>query len=582
MHAILESILVGNSEHGMALYALLDRPTGTDERWMGYCLFLQGQLLPARDLLFHAKAKQAAAAAIELATVLRHLGAPAEAHLELLSLNDHTLEPMDQVLVARERGALALYEGRLDLAQKELECAWRLTQNMVEAGQPLIGFVAQLLGHVYSLVGKPAWASHYVTLSLTATTGAKRLHPLMTCAQMEIYAGEYLTAADHLDEAASLLNQLPGAHPYHSYLRGLLHRSQGRFGAAVLAFGQAAQVASESGESSTEFIAELDLAASLTAQRELSRAEAHLLRAQSLAASTWELGMLDLRYGFWHSSCGDAAALTWLLRARDTFTLLHLPRELAWVELHLAENQAENAAMALAAIKRAIHHGQGLTCLTALLPELPLLPEVSRLLGQWHSDPDIAAFLDTRSKVISDMPLNIQLITLGGEALLADGHPLRLGMRRTCELLAFLLIHGAATRDQILVNLWPDDDPRRSANYFHQAVHQLITATPHLKIQYDRLSHQYTISCEGPALHWDMERFRSALESNNLGRVLNALETYAGPFLPNAGSTWASVEREVLENQVIAVGLNMLANWKDIDDPVQYRALTIYLSRFSH
>lgn len=580
MHSILQAILAGDPQRGRELHAALAHHDGADDRWCAYCLFLQGQLLPAKDLLLRAKAKGAVAAAVELATVLRHLGAPRDAWRELHGLPRAALTPFDRALAAREAGALYLYGGRPALALREFEHAWRTALLLGAAGQPLLAPVAQLLGYTYALLGREAGALHYLAWALAETEGSKRLQPLLTRTQVLIYAGRYEDAGADLCEAGLHLAALPGGAPYHAYLTGLLQRAQGHWEEAQQAFARAAGLARASGETSTEFLAELGVAATLTVQGEWDAARSHLLRAGHLRVNTWEQALLALREGQWRAAQRDQGALATLTLARDTFARLGLPRETAWAELHLAESLADTDD-ALPAVRRALACQHMLGSGAALLPELRLLPRLLPLLITHQDDLHIATLLRAWAEGTGAAPLQVQVVTLGKPRLLLDGREVRLGMRRTLELLAFLLTRGSATREQILVALWPDDDPRRSSNYFHQAKHELALASPGVHITYDREQGTYSLARTAAALHWDVEFIRRALCSGGDREVERAVLAYTGPFLPEAETEWVREERDALEWAVVNAGLHLMDRWNAAGEYARCAALARRLLRIS-
>jgi len=134
-------------------------------------------------------------------------------------------------------------------------------------------------------------------------------------------------------------------------------------------------------------------------------------------------------------------------------------------------------------------------------------------------------------------------------------------MKRTPELLAYLLHAGTATREQVLLALWPDDDPRRATNYFHQAKHELTRAAPSLHVQHDRRTGQYRVVSSGPALEWDVQALLQGLHDAREDRVLRAIQTYGGPFLPDADTEWAREERDRIAWAVLTAGRALLTRW---------------------
>lgn len=574
-HPVFQAVLDGKYEHGLDLFRRIARPDGTDLRWAGYCLFALGRLLDAKDTLLRARGAGCSAATLELATVLRYLGDADGARRELEALPLTAVSGADRVYALRERAALHLFDGHARDALPLLEEAWRDVVTLGEDGRTLEAHTAQLLGYTYGLMGRAAYAVHYLDVALSELAGVKRLHTLHSRAQALLYDGRYAAARADLSEAASLLGHAPGANAYHAYLQGLLERASGRFEDARRAFSDAAGVARETGETSTEFLGELGLASVLHALGERAAARPHLLRAGPLARNAWQRALLDVREGAWQRDVDPGRAATLLTRARDAFDALGLDREVGWAELHLAETHAVSGHgdEADEALRRALERRHVLGSGAPFLPELRLLPRVAERLAALADEPDVAVLLADRRAAFSDVPLHVRLVTLGGARLLVDEQDVRLGMRRTLELLAFLVARGPASRDAILGSLWPDDDPKRAANYFHQAVHALKETVPTLRVSFDKASRTYHLVCEGPLFSWDAGDVKRALSGDDDDGRARAVEAYGGPFLPDVEADWAREERDELAFSVIGTGLQLMARWSAQGDFEKCRAL---------
>jgi len=572
VHPIFQAILEGRYGDGLTLHASLTAPTGTDDRWAGYCLYALGQLLPAKDLLLRAQAAGCHAAGLELALVLRYLGDPETARQVVEAIPLETLEPLDRAYALRERASASLFEGDLAPARQTLEMAWRLLMTLGPESQTLRLSVAQLLGYTYAVLGREAPALHYLQVSLSAQ-GAKRLHALHTRAQVFIYSGQYHQAQQDLTEAAAFLDAEPIGRAYHAYLTGLLARVRGQWTQALVVLEQAASLARQSGETSTEGLAELNQAAILTVRGDLGAAHGHLQRAGTLTVNPWMQALTHLRRGAWQVANGDPQASARLQQAREAFAHLGLLRETAWADLHLAAaSLGQDTSQVRRALERAVEGRHALGNGAALLPELRLLPALTAALLTYRDDPVLRVLLADRQKVEAE-PLIVELITLGGARLLADGQELRVGMRRTSELLAFLLCRGPATREGVLAALWPDDDPRRAANYFHQARHELTQHVPYLRVQHEPRTGSYQVVCEGPTLIWDVEVIQRGLNAGQEDGVLRAIQAYGGPFLPGAESEWVREERDLLEWNLIKSGLELMSRWSAAGEYVKCASL---------
>ena len=306
-HPIFQAIIQADYAGGWQTYLALDEPGAADHRWGGYCLFALGQLLPAKDLLMQAKAEGCASAGIELAAILRYLGDLSAAHYELDIMMKSDLPALDQAAAFRERGALYLYEGRAAQAQTVLEAAWRAVSSLGHAGQPFLAPTAQLLGYTYALLGREAPAVHYLNLALDVVVGVKRVHPLHSRAQIHTQMGRYVQAISDLQEASAHLPGLNSAAAHQAYLEGMVSSAQGHWTQATAFLSQAREQARTSGETGTEYLAELGLASVLTVQADYDAARAHLLRAEHLSGNVWEQALFALRSGSWAAAQGQAA-----------------------------------------------------------------------------------------------------------------------------------------------------------------------------------------------------------------------------------------------------------------------------------
>ncbi|WP_456833245.1 AfsR/SARP family transcriptional regulator [Deinococcus sp. UYEF24] len=562
LHPIFRAVLNGRFEDGLSLYRQQNSPTPEDDRWAGYCLYSLGQPLGAKDLMIRAIGRGCGAAGAELVTVLRSLGDVRAAWVALAALLTQPLLPADRAYALRETAALHLNGGQPLRALEALEEAWVILGGPNEASEQLRLQTAQLLGYTHSLLGRTAPAMHYLQISLVGAVGVKRLQPLMTRAQVLLYGGQYEQAHQDLAEASALLTLAPGASAYHAYLNGLLSRAQGRWTDALDAFAEASASARSSGERSTEFLAELGAATVRTALREWRAAQQHLQRASRLHQTPWEGALMNLREGYLLGATGQSGAADQLLLARQTFSDLQLSRETGWADLHLAEVYAETSErQALWMVNRAMLQRSELESVAPLLPELRLLPRLTALLLKSSEDPDASQLLRERREILGHEPLEIRLRTLGLNQLEVDGQPIRLGLRRALEVVAFLLCRGPARRDTVLGALWPDEDPRKAKNYFYQVVFALKEALPSLQISYDRRAELYRLVCEGPLFTWDVEALKRSLSSDDDNERQCAVLGYTGLFLPEVDAEWAREERDALTFSVTTVGLKLIERW---------------------
>src|SRR5690606_5564123 len=96
-----------------------------------------------------------------------------------------------------------------------------------------------------------------------------------------------------------------------------------------------------------------------------------------------------------------------------------------------------------------------------LAREWALLPELQKLAQESH--PRIAGSTTTV----------LEVFTLGEERVALDGEPLHIPLRRGVEVLAYLLEKKAVTLQDVMDDVFPNDNPKSAKSYFHQFRHQL-------------------------------------------------------------------------------------------------------------
>ena len=561
-NAILESILESNYERGLQIHRKLKLAAPEDDRWAGYCLFAVGQLLSAKDLLMKSVGAGCRPAAIELSTVLRHLGQDELASSTLRDLPFDELSSFDRALAEREKGIQLLLSGALRQATDALERAWNAALAS-DAGAALRSSIAHVLASTYSHRSLERQASHYFELALQYASGSKRLYPLIKQSLSLVYAGRFNDAENAVVEAQMLLKQTPNAEPVVAYYLGTLRRAQGRWAEALEAFGAASVQARTILDAETEFFADLGSAAIEVGLERMDAARAHLARARMLATDDRRRAFLALREGTMWAAQGDARAFGALEQAQTAFEQFGLRREAAWALLHLAEAhlRSGDASAADRVLEAAADARHALGAGTAIVLELRGLPNCfDRVAGLPKSAYAAVLFEDWRA-LEGSAPVSLQVVTLGQPQLLADGRAVKLVMRRSLEVIAYLLLNPDVTRDQLLAALWPEDAPDASANYMHQVRHELARAVPGMVIVYDRATKRYSVSCEGPRLKVDVTEIKSLLSADEEDGLERAIRAYAGAFLPQAESDWARSEREALEWSVVKAGLRLMDTW---------------------
>ena len=562
MNPILERIAAGRSADGWALYQGLAEPSSEDKRFGGVCLLNLRQPQQARDLLLQSRANGCEAAGIDLATVYRQLGHLHLSQEALEQVQSARLSSFDRALALRERGAQHYTNGELVSATEVLEQAWAVAHEspMCSTLLPPIG---QALGLIYATRGLDRQAQEYLNLGLSIANPARAIYLRGARALCLSYMGELERADNDLKAAADGLGLAPLVAPYLKYVAGVLHRVRGQLESADRQFGEAITLAREAQEPETESYAELGRCAVATALGRMDHAEGHLARARDIAVNNKVRALALLREGALLTRRGHTRAIAVLKMALERFANLALLREQSWVWLHLAEAylQTREDARAFTALKEATSLRHALGDGMPLIVELRLVPAVMEHLAGADENAYIKLLYRDVQRAARVGPLRVELHTLGKSELLLDGRRVRVDLRRTLEVLTYLLGHQDATLEQVLVDLFPDQNPARARNYFHQVRYELARAVPGLSVRFEPDAKTYRVQCDGLVLDYDVLRLRKALAIGGIEGLREALAHYRGPFLISAESEWARMEREDLASSVVRLGLGVIRDY---------------------
>jgi DNA-binding SARP family transcriptional activator len=283
------------------------------------------------------------------------------------------------------------------------------------------------------------------------------------------------------------------------------------------------------------------------------------------------IGPLDQRADTWRGLAlllaGEDARAAVVLRAavatmRGADLFLELPAAavfLAEAEWRLGDPEAADAAadVALEAARE-----QGSTFL--LLEALSFVPAVaSRRIdaetstdSAWH---DLGRSLNAHRRVERRLVAlsSVVLREFGSVDLLVDGVRVPTGIRKSLELLAFLVAQGGrARRRQVLEALFGSTD-RSAQAYLRQARSQLNRALPDEAAVGSEgdditLSTALAVTSESAELERRLRTARHRTGHERLQAIVSALEvTAAGDYLPTIHSVWADERRDWVRALVV-------------------------------
>ncbi|PTA69068.1 hypothetical protein [Deinococcus arcticus] len=155
--------------------------------------------------------------------------------------------------------------------------------------------------------------------------------------------------------------------------------------------------------------------------------------------------------------------------------------------------------------------------------------------------------------------------TLGGFAASVNGQPVHIRLSKARELLAYLLLHGPASRETLITALWNGEARPELGSYFKQALHALRQALrPFVPATAEPVAHLgglYHLS-ERFALQSDALALRGA-PAQDAGQLRELLQRYAGPFLPEVDTDWAAQMRSELDAQAQALAMALGRSLED-------------------
>lgn len=564
-HGLQHAVLTGDYRRGVQLFAALKRPRAQDYRWAGVCHLYLGNVLDARRLLLTAVAQGDQTAHIDLAGCLRFEGEFEAARQHLAGLNIAQLSSRDAALALREAAILEQQCGEVSRAATLLDEAW---SHAVGAPPLTQAAVAHSIGLVAAHQGNDVKAEAYLRFAEDQADPARRVYVQLARAASATYLGKFENAQQHLTRAQQHIADCPLAAPLLPYGWGTWYRATGRGEQAREAFGEAIRLAREQQQPETEFYAQLGLVALATAAGDRTLERVSLRRARALVKTPRAQAYLDWREGTAMVCEGDARGLERLEAAREAFQAAGCTREVVWVLLHLAEAydrlgplEAAREALRGAADAHVMLGGQ-----QHLAPELHGLKQTRQrldALGEHEYERVLCAPSQQTPPVA-----HVDLMTLGSPAILVNGQRARLQMRKSVEVLAYLLRHGASPLVTLQTEVFDGVPPARAKNYIHQVRLELKRLVPGLSVPYDPGAQVYRVHCEGIHLTWDLQEVRDALLSTSPDVMLTT-KFNVKDFLRGSESEWVEAERERMSRWIVRVGLETMDTWYNEGDYVK-------------
>ncbi len=150
----------------------------------------------------------------------------------------------------------------------------------------------------------------------------------------------------------------------------------------------------------------------------------------------------------------------------------------------------------------------------------------------------------------------LEILTLGKLQVSLNGTSIRIPFAKAGELLIFVALHGASSREEIMNALWDGSIENRHHEYFRVAARRLRAAlSEHPDVSFNAFPFENKLYSLAPQLtpKLDFGLAQQALESGKIEQLQATLEVYNGEFLPGVNTEWvAAIRTRVLEQTVAA------------------------------
>jgi tetratricopeptide (TPR) repeat protein len=490
-----------------------------DMRWVAMCYFQvhdDHQAVPFYQMAIYRGAQEAGIGLAQAYMVTDRIDMSMP---ELEKVDFEKLTPYDKVYFLRICSYYHEANANLKDALNDAELAWAIAQTIPE--QVIIApHLLRQIGTLYGRMGKAQRSFWFFEESLKLINETDRFLIILTKIEVYIMLGYYAEARTELENIP--LESLPEAWHALFYLRwGDIFWIERVLPRAIEMFDKAALFALENELAGEEIIARVNLIPLNIARDYPLTAGEHQARAKAIITDKID----KLIYKFRDTILLLVEKLTTTEQTRDTLTDLSSElkelgylQEHGWVKLHAAE------------MKRRL--GEDFASDLDELQKLAVVLQNNNFLSrEWALLPELFAIAqETHPKIAGKAPGVIEIFTMGEERIVHNGKTVPIPLRRAIEMIAYLLDNGGKiSLKKLRADLFPDDDPKTSRNYFHQFRHELRARLPIFHIAYDSEQQLYEIKTDLTVL-WDVAELRA-------GRKMGGM----GLFLPGSGSEWAEL-----------------------------------------
>lgn len=173
------------------------------------------------------------------------------------------------------------------------------------------------------------------------------------------------------------------------------------------------------------------------------------------------------------------------------------------------------------------------------------------LQNHWHSERIQNLLVRQNSFPLDSTNWSLQLRGSGTFALTFQAQTVSLSLKKCEELLTFLTLHGASSRDTLIDALWDGQINTRIADHFRTLIRRLRSdLTRQLDLPMDPVPLSNGLYALHPQLeiHCDLQTFR-----NQSLAPEERLLAYQGDFMPAVKSRWATEIRSKLQEEFMAL-----------------------------
>jgi DNA-binding SARP family transcriptional activator len=154
----------------------------------------------------------------------------------------------------------------------------------------------------------------------------------------------------------------------------------------------------------------------------------------------------------------------------------------------------------------------------------------------------------------------LEVQTLKHLEIRLNGQVVRFPFAKCAELIVWLALNGAASKDQICDELWDGRATRSNLEYFRVVVRRTRNALVEAgELELNPLTFEHGLYQLSPKLELqvDVLELANALKNPNPEHLRDALDLYHGEFMPYTTSEWASLKRTVIVDLALDIAIEL-------------------------